>query len=129
MRTQIRRQLHPLEHHPSFRAAIEAAPPLAELSLELTSEAKSREGWRQWNETDLVSSLAIAVGDLADGFAAPPDSQRRARAHRRAWGAVRDLDRKITAIGRRRLASPALVRKAQRAIDRADVLIGALVGA
>jgi hypothetical protein len=111
MRTRVR-PIHPLEHHPSFRAAIEAAPALAEL-----------------NETDdsLVSSLAMAVGDLADGFAAPPASRRRARSHHRAWSTVRDLDRKIAAIGRQRLAAAATVKRAQRAIDRADVLIGALL--
>jgi hypothetical protein len=115
MRTRARqRPSHPLEHHPSFRAAIEAAPALAELGLEL-------------RESELVSALAMAVGDLAEGFAAPPSSRRRMRAHQRAWSAVRDLDRKITAIGRRRLATAATVRKAQRAIDRADVLVGALL--
>ena len=111
-----RKPLHPLEHHPSFRAAVEAAPALAELSAEVREE-------------DLLSVLVMAVGDLAEGFVAPPQSRRRARAHQRAWSAVRDLDRKITAIGRRRLAKAATVRKAQRAIDRADVMVGALVSA
>jgi hypothetical protein len=108
------RPAHPLEHHPSFRAIIEAAPPLAELSLAL-------------QETDLVRSLAIACGDLADGFAAPPASQRRKAAHHRAWAGVRDLDRRVSALRWRRTAPAALVRKAQRAIDRADVMIGALL--
>jgi hypothetical protein len=109
-----RRPLHPLEHHPSFRAAIEAAPAVAELSAEV-------------RESELLSALVIAVSDLVEGFVAPPDSRRRTQAHHRAWSAVRDLDRKITVIGRRRLATPATVRKAQRAIDRADVMIGALL--
>jgi hypothetical protein len=108
------REPHPLEHHPSFRAVIEAAPALAELSLAL-------------HETELVSQLALACGDLADGFAAPPDSRRRLVAHRRAWVAVRDLDRRITAVKRRRLVPAAVVKKAQRAIDRADVMVGALL--
>jgi hypothetical protein len=103
------RIVHPLEHHPSFRAVIEAAPPLAELA------------------PDLVGSLAIACGDLAEGFAAAPDSRRRRAAHHRAWIAVREIDRQVTAIGRRKTAPLPIVRKAQRAIDRADVLIGALL--
>jgi len=111
-----KRPLHPLEHHPSFRAVIAAAPPLAELALKLEAE-----------QTDLVGPLAIACSDLADGFAAPPASRRRARSHHRAWIAVREIDRRVTAIGRRRLAPSEVVRKAQRAIDRADVLIGALL--
>jgi len=105
---------HPLELHPSFRAVIEAAPPVAELGLAL-------------RDTALVSSLAIACGDLADGFAAPPASRRRTRAHHRAWIAVRELDRRVTAIRRRKLVPLPVVQKAQRAIDRADVLIGALL--
>jgi hypothetical protein len=100
---------HPLDHHPAFRAVIEAAPPLAELA------------------PALVSTLAIACGDLADGFAAPPQSRRRIRAHQRAWQAVRNIDREISAIGRRRVAPEGRVRAAQRAIDRADVLVGALL--
>ena len=110
----MRRPMHPLDHHPSFRAVIEAAPPLAELASQL-------------QQTELVSELAIACSDLATGFAAPPDSRRRTTSHHRAWIAVRELDRKVTAIGRRRLAPLPIVRKAQRAIDRADVLIGALL--
>jgi len=109
-----RRPLHPLEHHPSFRAVIAAAPPLAELASRI--EASS-----------LVGTLAVACSDLADGFAAPPDSRRRVQAHHRAWIAVREIDRAVTAAARRRSAPAALVRKAQRAIDRADVLIGALL--
>jgi hypothetical protein len=107
---------HPLDHHPSFRAVLEAAPPLAELALHDTSEG-----------TSLVGQLVIACSDLADGFAAPPDSRRRVRAHQRAWIAVRSIDREISALGRRRVIPPATVRKAQRAIDRADVLVGALL--
>ncbi len=110
------RLLHPLEHHSSFRAVIEAAPPLAELSLAI-------------KDNDLVSQLAVACGDLAEGFAAPFASPRRLVAHRRAWAAVRDLDRKVTAIGRRRLAAARVVKRAQRAIDRADVMVGALLPA
>jgi hypothetical protein len=110
-----RRPVHPLEHHPSFRAVIAAAPPLAELTVGLE------------DSTDLVGSLVLACNDLADGFAAPPDSRRRARAHHRAWITVREIDRQVVAIGRRRLAPAAAVKKAQRAIDRADVLIGALL--
>lgn len=105
---------HPLQNHPAFRAVIEAAPHLAELGLALRS-------------TELVGQLATACGDLAEGFAAGKDSPRRLVAHRRAYGTVRDLERKVIAIGRRRLAGKNVVKRAQRAIDRADVMVGALL--
>ena len=117
MRT--RRPEHPLDHHPSFRAVIAAAPPLAELAVGV--------GRANLGGFELVSSLAIACSDLADGFAAPPDSRRRKASHHRAWIAVREIDRQVTAVRRRRLVPPELVERAQRAIDRADVLIGALL--
>ena len=104
---------HPLEHHPSFRAVVEAAPVLAELAAEVTSTRP------------LVGTLVIACGDLAEGFAAPPASQRRLAAHHRAWIAVRQIDRAVTALRRR--GRPDVVKRAQRAIDRADVLIEALL--
>jgi hypothetical protein len=105
---------HPLEHHPSFRALIAAASPLAELATRIANR-------------ELVGSLAIACSDLADGFAAPPDSRRRAQAHHRAWIHIREIDRAVTAAGRARRAPSDLVRRTQRAIDRADVLVGALL--
>jgi hypothetical protein len=107
---------HPLEHHPSFRAVIAAASPIAELARELA-------------EANLLNRLALACGDLAHGFAAPPGSRARTEAHRRAWLAVREVDRVVSAarIGRR--ASTKLLSRAQRAIDRADVLIEALLPA
>ncbi len=108
------RLLHPLEHHSSFRAVIEAAPALAELALAIDDQR-------------LVSQLAAACGDLAEGFASPSMSPKRLVAHRRAWAAVRDLDRKVTAIGRRQLAARNVVKRAQRAIDRADVMVSALL--
>jgi hypothetical protein len=108
--------LHPLEHHPSFRAAIAAASPLAMLASRLPAP-------------ELVGTLAIACGDLAEGFAAPPDSRRRLQAHRRAWIAVREIDRAITAARRQRRAPAELMSRAQHALDRADVLIGALLPA
>jgi len=111
-----RTSVHPLEHHPSFRAAIAAAPPLAMLASRLPAP-------------ELVGTLAIACGDLADGFAAPPDSRRRIQAHQRAWIAVREIDRAIAAARRRRVVPAELVARAQHAIDRADVLIGALLPA
>lgn len=109
-----RHPVHPLEHHPSFRAAIAAATPLAMLASRLPAP-------------ELVGTLAIACSDLADGFAAPPDSSRRRQAHHRAWIAVREIDRAIAAARRRRLVPAELVARAQHAIDRADVLIGALL--
>jgi len=107
------REPHPLEHHPSFRAVIAAAPVLAELAAEVASTR------------ELVGTLAIACGDLAEGFAAPPESRRRLAAHHRAWIAVRQIDRAVTAARRRAPAD--VVKRAQRAIDRADVLIEALL--
>jgi hypothetical protein len=105
-----------LDHQPAFRAAVEAAPALAELAAKVP-------------DTNLVGALVLLCIDLVDGFAAPPDSRRRIRAHRRAWVAVRELDRLVVAIGRRRLAPVPTIQAAQRAIDRADVLIGALLPA
>jgi hypothetical protein len=105
---------HPLAHQPSFRAVVEAAPSLAELATRIADRA-------------LVSSLAIACGDLADGFAAPPDSRRRIEAHQRAWVGLREIDRAVVQAGRGRRAPRELVARAQRAIDRADVLVGALL--
>jgi hypothetical protein len=93
---------------------IAAAPPLAELAIRIPNR-------------ELVSSLAIACSDLADGFASPPDSRRRVLAHRRAWVGIREIDRAVVAAARARRAPGDLVRRAQRAIDRADVLIGALL--
>jgi hypothetical protein len=105
---------HPFEHHPSFRAVIAAAPPLAELALRIANR-------------ELVSSLAIACSDLGDGFASPPDSRRRTQALQRAWVGIREIDRAVNEAGRTRRAPSDVVRRAQRAIDRADVLIGALL--
>ncbi|MGE0397281.1 MAG: hypothetical protein AB7T06_11215 [Kofleriaceae bacterium] len=107
--------------HPSFRAVIAAASPIAELAFRVRERDKATDA------SGLVSSLAIACGDLADGFAAPPDSRRRRIAHQRAWSAVREIDRAVVACKRQRLAPPDVVQRAQRAIDRADVLIGALL--
>ena len=133
-----RRPPHPLEHHASFRAVIAAAPPLAELATRLIANGRApRNGdltelarcASDPSAADLVGALVIACGDLADGFAAPPASRKRITAHQRAWIAVREIDRAVTAAARRRLAPPEIVRRAQRAIDRADVLIGALLPA
>lgn len=105
---------HPVEHHPSFRAVIEAAPPIAELA-------------RETRDKELLARLTIACGDLVHGFASPPDSQMRRAAHHRAWRTVRELDRSLTAVRINKLASSRVIARAQRAIDRADVLIGALL--
>jgi hypothetical protein len=107
---------HPLEHHPSFRAAIAAAPPLAELANAIR------------DPDAMVRALATVCGDLGHGFAAPPGSRARVAAHHRAWIAVREIDRSVQVARMRRLAPAAVVAKAQRAIDRADVLIAALPG-
>jgi hypothetical protein len=107
---------HPLDAHPSFRAVISAAPAVAELARQL----------RQ-NDDDLVKRLAVACGDLVHGFHAPHGSPTRNAAHHRAWVAVRELDRSVTAVRINRLAPARVVARAQRAIDRADVMIGALL--
>jgi hypothetical protein len=112
-----RRPPHPLEHHPSFRAVIAAAPPVAELARELPDDGR-----------ELVGSLAIVCGDLAHGFASPPGSRARNEAHHRAWITVREIDRAVTAARINRRAPARLLAKAQRAIDRADVMISALPG-
>lgn len=113
---------HPLELHPSFRAIVAAASPIAELAVRARGAERT-----PLETTDLVGTLAMACGDLADGFAAPPESGRRRRAHHRAWVAVRAIDRTVVACGRRKLAPADVVKRAQRAIDRADVLVGALL--
>jgi hypothetical protein len=105
----VSRLAHPLDHHPSFRAVIDAAPAIAAVGGEL------------------AGTLAIACCDLAHGFASPPASKRRLGAHRRAWLGVRQLDRALADAARRRRAPPDVISRAQRAIDRADVLIGALL--
>lgn len=109
-----RHATHPLEHHPSFRAMIDAASPIAELAIAIAHRG-------------IIDSLAIACGDLADGFAAPPGSAHRVRAHRRAWIQVREIDRVVVGARRTQRAPTDLVRRAQRAIDRADVLVSALL--
>jgi len=106
---------HPLDAHPSFRAVIAAAPSLAELA-------------RVISDDDLVRRLAIACGDLVHGFSAPDGSPERRRAHHRAWVSVREIDRAVTAARLGQRAPRRLVARAQRAVDRADVLISALPG-
>jgi hypothetical protein len=106
---------HPLEHHPSFRAVVAATPLVADIA-------------RATSDAELVGRLAFAVGDLASGFAAPPGSATRTKAHHRAWIWVRGLDRSLLAIRLNRKAPVKLIARAQRAIDRADVMISALPG-
>jgi len=93
---------------------IAAAPPLAELSTRLP-------------DREVISALAVACSDLAEGFAAPPDSPRRVEAHQRAWVQLRQIDRVVTEAVRSRRVPAGLGTRAQRAIDRADVLVGALL--
>jgi hypothetical protein len=96
---------------------IGAAPAVAELARELREDGR-----------DLVATLAIACGDLVHGFASPPDSRARVEAHRRAWTAVRFIDRAVIAARINRRAPARVLTRAQRAIDRADVLISTLPG-
>jgi hypothetical protein len=112
---RLSRPRHPLDHQPSFRAVIAAAQPVAELATRIANHS-------------IVSALAIACSDLADGFAAPPESPRRADAHRRAWISIREIDRVVTETRRTQPPEIAtLLSRAQRAIDRADVLVSALL--
>ena len=106
---------HALDHQPSFRAVIAAAPPLADLA-------------RATSDDDLVRGLAIACGELVAGFSAPADTPERQRLHRRAWATVRELDRSLIAVRISKRASAKLVARAQRAVDKADVLISTLPG-
>lgn len=96
---------------------IAAAPPLAALAHAMKTP-----------DDELVTTLAIACGDLAHGFAAPPESRTRVSAHHRAWVGVRQLDRAVQAARIRRLAPAPVVARAQRAVDRADILVGSLPG-
>jgi hypothetical protein len=93
---------------------IAAAPPLAELAIRIANH-------------ELVAALAIACSDLADGFASPPDSRRRVQSYHRAWIHIREIDRVVADAGRAHRAPTDLVKRAQRAIDRADVLVSALL--
>jgi hypothetical protein len=110
-----KRSVHPLEHHPSFRAVVAATPVVADIA-------------RASEDSELVGRLAFAAGDLATGFAAPPGSSSRRHAHHRAWTTVRELERSLLAIRLNRKAPIKLIARAQRAIDRADVMISALPG-
>lgn len=110
-----RRSTHPLEHHAAFRAVISAAPVVAELA-------------RTIDGPDLVGRLTLVCADLAQGFAVPAGSRARHESHRRAWTAVREIDRSIIAARIHRRAPAKLLKRVQRAIDRADVLISSLPG-
>lgn len=109
------RVTHPLEHHPSFRAVIGAAPIVAELA-------------RAIDDNEIVSRLALVCADLAQGFAHPQDTRARHDAHRRAWTSVRQIERAIIAARINRRAPAKLLKRVQRAIDRADVLVSSLPG-
>lgn len=109
------RPTHPLEHIAAFRAVITAAPVIAELARAIA-------------EPDLVGRLTLVCADLAQGYAVPQGSRARIEAHRRAWTATRDIDRAIIAARIHRRAPAKLLKRAQRAIDRADVLISSLPG-
>lgn len=107
---------HPVEAEPAFRAVIAAALPVADLSRAVSDDRGA-----------LLRMLAIACGDLVHGFASPPDSVQRRAAHHRAWTRVRELERGILA-ARLGGAPTRVIARAQRAIDRADVMISALPG-
>ena len=104
-----------LDHHPAFRAVITAAPYIFDLARAAADDA-------------LFSHLALAAGELVCGFRAPIGTPQRAGAHHRAWVTVREMDRLITAHRVNRRAPRAVLERARRAVDRADVMIGALPG-
>jgi hypothetical protein len=108
------REPHPLDHHPSFRAVIAATSPVSALARSI--------------DHDLVGPLVLACGDLVHGFGAPVGSLERHQAHRRAWSHVREIDRVVQSASRHKRVSAQVIARAQRAIDRADVLISALPG-
>jgi hypothetical protein len=115
--TKLRKRLgHRFADQPALRAMILAAPPINELATVLRDDG------------DLVCRLAIACGELVHGFSSPVGSVERRSAHHRAWVSVRELDRSIGAARFHPRATAAMVAKAQRAIDRADVMITALPG-
>ncbi|HEY1553295.1 MAG TPA: hypothetical protein VGF94_00605 [Kofleriaceae bacterium] len=99
-----------------MRAVIDAAPHVAELARAIRDPG------------ELLGALVLACGELVHGYAAPPDSPARRVAHHRAWSAVRQLDRGVLAARLGRRAPAGVVAKAQRAVDRADVFVGALPG-
>lgn len=107
---------HPHLHEPALRAILDAAPPLAELARVTGDRGQ------------LLGTLALACGDLVHGFQSPADSPARRSAHHRAWAAVRQLERGVLAARLGRRAPAKLVARAQRAVDRADVMIGDLPG-
>jgi hypothetical protein len=107
---------HPFLHEPSLRAILEAAPPVAELARAIRDPG------------ELLCQLVLACGELVSGFGSPAGSIARHRAHHRAWAGVRQLDRLLLAARLGRRAPAAVMGKAQRAIDRADVIVGALPG-
>lgn len=100
-------------HEPALRAVLAAAAPVAELAIAV-------------REPDLLATLVLACGELVHGFSAAPDSIDRKSAHHRAWVCVRELDRELVAARLGRRAPATVVGRAQRAIDRADVMVGAL---
>jgi hypothetical protein len=94
---------------------IAAAPVVAELA-------------RAIDDNEIVNRLTLVCADLAQGFSAPQDTRARRDPHRRAWTAVREIDRAIIAARINRRAPAKLIKRAQRAIDRVDVLISTLPG-
>jgi hypothetical protein len=111
-----RSRKHPLLHQPALRAVLDAAPHLAELARSIQDRG------------ELLGSLVLACGELVCGFRAPEGSPERRHAHHRAWVAVRELDRHVVAARVGHRAPAVVVRRAQRALDRADVWIGDLPG-
>jgi hypothetical protein len=107
---------HPLLREPALRAMLEAAPPVADLARAIQDPGV------------LLGELVLACGQLIAGLGAPAGSSTRRQAYHRAWIGVRQLDRHVFAARMGRRAPAGVVGKAQRAIDRADVIVGSLPG-
>jgi hypothetical protein len=104
-----------IDREPSFRAVLAAAPALALLAQAARND-------------DLMRAYAIMCGELVYGFHEPVGSPNRRAAHHRAWVGVRELERGIIAARIARRAPAQLLARAQRAVDRADILVGDLAG-
>jgi hypothetical protein len=50
------------------------------------------------------------------------------KAHHRAWVRIRGIEKIVTDAHAKRLATPEVIARALRAVDKADVLIAALPG-
>ncbi len=117
------RRVRKLDRFPAYRAAVAAQEAVAKLAP-------------HWKQDPLTAqraheACALMRRALAAGFHSPAGSQVRHAEHRNAWHAARRLDALVSRTVQRAARytpSDPVPRLAQRAIDRADVLIAALPG-